>query len=176
MPSPEPRASSGPGQLLEGRVAVVIPAHDHGHFIVESIRSALAQGECVAEVIVVDDGSTDDTVDAARRVGDSRVRVIRHAEARGPSAARNTGWRATRAEWLFFLDADDALAPVALRALLTAADSDSSEEFPSIPYGYQRCMRWVLRSRRDSLPACRCARVRCWRILLSIIGRVSSWR
>lgn len=133
----ETRTPSGDGNVLAGRVAVVIPAHDHGRFVVESIRSALAQGDRVAEVIVVDDGSGDGTVEQVRGLGDSRVRLLRHDVSKGPSAARNTGWRASRTEWVFFLDADDTLAPGALGALLDSSGLGLSHECSPIPYGYQ---------------------------------------
>lgn len=100
-------------------VSVVIPAKNAAAYISETIASALAQGD-VAEVIVVDDGSTDDTVATVRAVRDSRLRLI-HNESAGVSAARNLGARYASGEWLLFLDADDRLRPDAVAALLAAA-------------------------------------------------------
>ncbi|MCK1362384.1 glycosyltransferase [Bradyrhizobium sp. 199] len=100
-------------------VSVVIPAKNAAAYVGETIASALAQGD-VAEVIVVDDGSTDDTVAIVRAVHDPRLRLI-HNESAGVSAARNLGTRYASGEWLLFLDADDRLRPGAVTALLAAA-------------------------------------------------------
>ncbi|MFL5563195.1 MAG: glycosyltransferase family 2 protein [Gemmatimonadaceae bacterium] len=91
-------------------VSIIIPARNAGPWIQESLQSALAQTHRALEVLVVDSGSTDDTVDRARIVADERVRFFR-APASGPSAARNAGLDAARGEFIQFLDADDALVP-----------------------------------------------------------------
>ncbi|MBR0959287.1 glycosyltransferase [Bradyrhizobium japonicum] len=100
-------------------VSVVIPAKNAAAYVGETLASALAQRE-VTEVIVVDDGSTDETVAIVRRVRDSRLRFI-HNDSAGVSAARNLGARHANGEWLLFLDADDRLRPGAVAALLAAA-------------------------------------------------------
>jgi glycosyltransferase involved in cell wall biosynthesis len=100
-------------------VAVIIPAKNAAAYIGETIASALAQAD-VAEVIVVDDGSTDDTVAIVQAVRDPRLRLMIN-DASGVSAARNLGARSARGDWLMFLDADDRLRPDAVTTLLTAA-------------------------------------------------------
>lgn len=100
-------------------VSVVIPAKNAAAYVGETLASALAQRE-VTEVIVVDDGSTDETVAIVRDVRDSRLRFI-HNDSAGVSAARNLGARYASGEWLLFLDADDRLRPGAVAALLAAA-------------------------------------------------------
>jgi glycosyltransferase involved in cell wall biosynthesis len=100
-------------------VSVIIPAKNAAAYVRETIATTLAQGD-VAEVIVVDDGSTDDTVAIVRAVRDPRLRLI-HNQSAGVSAARNLGARHARGEWLLFLDADDRLRPGAVAALLAAA-------------------------------------------------------
>lgn len=100
-------------------VSVVIPAKNAAAYVGETIASALAQGD-VAEVIVVDDGSTDETVAIVRAVRDPRLRLI-YNDSAGVSAARNLGARYASGEWLLFLDADDRLRPGAVAALLSAA-------------------------------------------------------
>lgn len=90
-------------------VSVVIPTYNRARFVGEAIESALQQGGLVAEVIVVDDGSTDATSDVVGAFG-SRVRYIRTENA-GASAARNTGARAARTAWVAFLDSDDVWLP-----------------------------------------------------------------
>lgn len=100
-------------------VSVIIPAKNAAAHIGETIASALAQAD-VTEVIVVDDGSTDDTMAIVRAIGDPRLRLTMN-EASGVSAARNLGARSARGGWLMFLDADDRLRPDAATTLLTAA-------------------------------------------------------
>jgi GT2 family glycosyltransferase len=93
-------------------VAIVIPYFRQRHWLCETIQSALQQTRPPAEIVVVDDGSGDDVacwIDS----NDPRIRLLHQANA-GPSTARNKGWRATRAPWILFLDADDILEPQAL--------------------------------------------------------------
>ncbi len=97
-------------------ITVVVPAFNAEPWITEALSSTLRQstGRDTLEIIVVDDGSTDGTADTAARVlQDSGVAhsVVRHASSRGPSAARNEGWRRASSAWVQFLDADDCLAP-----------------------------------------------------------------
>lgn len=93
-------------------VSAVIPAYNAAPFIARAIESVLAQTRPVLEVLVVDDGSRDETAVIAERFGPP-VRVIRQANA-GPSAARNHGARLSRGEWIALLDADDAWLPTKL--------------------------------------------------------------
>lgn len=105
-------------------VAVVIPCFNHKRFLAGAIESALHQTVPPTEVLVVDDGSTEDI---RRVVSDfAGVRLIRH-ENRGLAAARNSGLQATTSGKLIFLDADDRLVPEAiamgLRCLTASADA-----------------------------------------------------
>lgn len=93
-------------------VSVVIPCFNTGRFLAEAIESVFAQTWREHEVIVVDDGSTDDSARIAAAYTD--VRLVRQANA-GVSAARNRGLAECRGEHLVFLDADDRLLPGALR-------------------------------------------------------------
>ena len=87
-----------------GLVSVIIPCYNQAHFLDEAIESVLAQTYSNREIIVVDDGSTDNTATVARC--HSPVGYI-YQENAGPSAARNTGVKESRGEYLVFLDADD---------------------------------------------------------------------
>ena len=92
-------------------VSVVITTYNHARFLVEAIESALGQTVVPAEVIVVDDGSTDDPASVVSRYPE--VQLIRQSN-QGLAAARNTGWRAACGHYVVFLDADDRLMPQAL--------------------------------------------------------------
>ncbi len=95
------------------RISVILPVYNRPTMLVESVGSVLAQTFTDWEIIIVDDGSTDDTpAVAARLVAEHRPRIqyLRQANA-GPGAARNTGLEAARGEFIQFLDSDDLLAP-----------------------------------------------------------------
>jgi glycosyltransferase involved in cell wall biosynthesis len=88
----------------ESLISVVVPAFNAARFLPDAIRSIESQRYPQLEILVVDDGSTDGTADAAQSF--SRVRLIRQTNG-GIAAARNTGVLAARGRWLAFLDADD---------------------------------------------------------------------
>jgi len=100
-------------------VSVVIPTHDRGRVVVEAIESALAQTHPPLEVIVVDDGSTDDTVERVGRLRDARVKYLRRSHA-GVSAARNAGIAAATGDLVAFLDSDDLWKPDKVEAEIAA--------------------------------------------------------
>lgn len=86
-------------------ITAVLPAYNCAANIARALRSVLGQSRRPDEVIVVDDGSTDDTAQVVRSFGDD-VRLIQQANA-GASAARNAGIEAAGGEWIAFLDSDD---------------------------------------------------------------------
>lgn len=90
-------------------ISVVIPTYNRADLIPKAIESVLSQTCPVEEVIVVDDGSTDDTPQVLAGYS-GRIRVVRQENA-GQSAARNAGIAAAKAEWIAFLDDDDEYAP-----------------------------------------------------------------
>lgn len=94
-------------------ISVVIPLYNKEASIKQSLMSVLFQSYQNLEVVIVDDGSTDDSVAKVEEIQDSRIRLIRQ-ENGGPSKARNTGVKNAKGEWILFLDADDELLPDAL--------------------------------------------------------------
>ena len=90
-------------------ISVVIPNYNYGRFIAETIEGVLAQTHPIHEIIVVDDGSTDDSIEVLKKFGE-RVSVIEQRN-QGVGAARNTGARKSSGEFIAFLDADDVWLP-----------------------------------------------------------------
>jgi len=111
---------------MEPLVSIVIPCFNQGRFLGEAIDSALAQAHPAIEVIVVNDGSTDDT----RSVACARPGV-RHIEQRnqGAPTARNTGLADSRGEYVLFLDADDRLLPHAVALGIQSLDAHPDWSF-----------------------------------------------
>ena len=90
-------------------VSVIIPTHNRRALVCEAVASIQAQRAVACEIIVVDDGSTDNTA-AALRASAPDIRYMRQAQ-RGVAAARNAGVRCAAGEWLAFLDSDDVWRP-----------------------------------------------------------------
>ncbi len=86
-------------------ISAVIPAYNAGKYLGRTIESVLGQSRAADEIIIVDDGSTDNTADVAADYG-AKVKYI-HQDNAGASAARNAGIEAASCEWIAFLDADD---------------------------------------------------------------------
>jgi glycosyltransferase involved in cell wall biosynthesis len=90
------------------KVSVIVPTHNYGRFLPASVGSALRQTSCDLEVIIVDDGSTDETPSVIQQLAtDARIRAIRSPNREGPAAARNRGLACARADYVAMLDADD---------------------------------------------------------------------
>jgi len=111
------------------RFSIVIPTYNYGRFLDRAVSSALAQPGDDFEVLVVDDGSTDDTPRVVERFGDD-LRYVRQQN-RGAAAARNRGAELAAGEWIVFLDADDRLLPKALAHFreATAAHAEAAMVF-----------------------------------------------
>lgn len=123
-------------------ISAIIPAYNAEKYLGEAITSMLEQTIAPAEVIVVDDGSTDGTGAVAAGFG-NRVRLITQANA-GCAAARNHGVRVATGDHIAFLDADDLWMPFKLEVQLAAL---SSEAAPEIVFGH------VTQFRSPELPA-----------------------
>lgn len=98
-------------------ISVLIPAYNSARWITDTLQSVLAQTHRPIEIIVADDGSTDDTVTTAIRFAGKGVKVLR-LEHGGASAARNAAFNASRGEYIQFLDADDLISPNKLECQL----------------------------------------------------------
>jgi len=105
---------------MSDAVAVIIPAYNAARHLRRTIESVLAQTVPATEIIVVDDGSTDDTASVVRSFA-PRVRLIQKPNG-GPGSARNLGAQQTAATWLAFVDADDVWYPDKLAGQLAVAE------------------------------------------------------
>lgn len=118
-------------------ISVVIPLYNKAAYVERAIRSALAQGEAVCEVIVVDDGSRDDSAAVVEAMQEPRVKLIRQPNA-GVSAARNRGIEAAQGKYICFLDADDMYLEGFIDEIL-----DLVARFPqACLYGTSYIKRW----------------------------------
>jgi glycosyltransferase involved in cell wall biosynthesis len=102
-------------------VSVIVPTHNRSNLLALTLGSVLQQRAVDLEVIVVDDGSTDDTAEVVAGLGDARVRLVRHDTPQGVAGARNRGIAEARGRWVAFLDDDDLWAPDKLARQLQAA-------------------------------------------------------
>jgi glycosyltransferase involved in cell wall biosynthesis len=105
-------------------ISVVLATYNRCRTLPRAIASVLAQEGATLELIIVDDASRDDTAAYLATLGDPRIRVIVCASNGGPSAARNRGLAAARADIVAFLDSDDAYRPRRLTAPLAAFAAD----------------------------------------------------
>src|ERR1019366_3049423 len=128
------------------KVSVVIPCFNHGEFLPEAVASVTGIGRDDVELIVVDDGSTDERtrkeMDALVAQG---ITVIRQ-ENKGVAAARNAGFIASQGEYIFPLDADDRLRPGWIDHGIRILDSDPQV---GVVYGDAECIgarsgRWLV--------------------------------
>lgn len=88
-------------------VSVILPTYNRAHLICRAIQSILAQTFGDFELIVVDDGSTDNTEEIVKNFNDKRIKYIKCKENKGASTARNTGIKASKGEYIAFQDSDD---------------------------------------------------------------------
>ena len=108
-------------------VSVIIPTYNRANLIGKAIKSVLNQTYKDLEVIVVDDGSTDNTEEIVKSFTDFKIHYICHKHNRGASAARNTGIKASRGEYIAFLDSDDEWLTEKLDKQMKIFVSESSE-------------------------------------------------
>ena len=111
---------------LQKKVSVIIPSFNSGEFLDEAIQSVAGQTYKNLEIIVVNDGSSDNTEEIVRRwqKQDSRIRYIEHRFNKGLAAARNTGIKNSYGEYIAFLDADDVWIPTKLEVQIHAIEKE----------------------------------------------------
>ncbi len=118
---------SGPESAVrdphEPRVTVLVPSYNHARFVVATVQSVLDQTEPAVEVLVIDDGSTDDSLSRLAAIDDPRVTVLAHENC-GLSRTLNRGLALARGRWVKLLPSDDMLAPRCLTLQLEAARAD----------------------------------------------------
>jgi glycosyltransferase involved in cell wall biosynthesis len=107
---------------VTAKISVVLPVHNRADVLPRAIRSVLQQEFRDFELIVVDDGSTDESAKVAASFADERIRIIRLDANRGGNAARNEGIRAASAPLLGFLDSDDRYLPNKLSSVVGEFD------------------------------------------------------
>lgn len=138
--SPRKESSSTPPT-----VSVILPTYNRGHLIVRAILSVLNQSYSDFELLIVDDGSTDQTQEVIARLDDSRIRYIRHKQNQGASAARNTGIKASLGRFLAFQDSDDEWLPNKLAQQVESL----TQSPPKVGVVYSRF--WHIHGHRKSL-------------------------
>jgi len=148
------------------KVSVVIPSYNHAAYVGDAVASVLNQSESDLELIVVDDGSSDHTLDILHAVTDPRLRVVPQAN-QGAHAAINRGLREAVGRYLAILDSDDTYHPnrleKALEILETEPDAgligshieivDGENRTLGIKHGYRDCSPWLLRFPQRSFRA-----------------------
>lgn len=117
--------TSSKTEQVAGRaaVSVIVPSYNCGRFIAEALDSILGQTLQVEQIVVVDDGSKDDTEKVVARYTDPRVQYIKQNNA-GVASARNTGLNACRGEFVTFLDADDRWRPTFVEKMVRLLSED----------------------------------------------------
>lgn len=109
------------------RVSIITPLHDKGPYVLETIRSVQAQSFGDWEMIVVENGSSDDGPEKVRAFEDHRIRLVESPRV-GPGAARNFGLSLATGEWILFLDADDLLGSGYLNSRLSLSEKSPSAD------------------------------------------------
>ena len=113
----------------EALVSVIIPAYNCEKYVVEAINSVLAQTYKNWELLVLDDGSKDNTLQVIEEFSknDSRIKTLPNGKNMGVSATRNRGIELASGEWIAFLDSDDMWHPLKLEKQLSFAEENAAE-------------------------------------------------
>src|SRR5262249_39221274 len=117
----------GREEIMRPTVSVIVAAYNIAAYVGKAIDSAIAQTEGSFELLVIDDGSSDGTVDVVKSYRDSRLRLVVKEWNRGASRARNRIIAEAQGTWLAILDGDDWWAPDRLAKLLDAASATHAD-------------------------------------------------
>jgi len=117
-------------------VSVIIPTYNRVNTIQRAINSVLKQTYKNFELIIVDDGSTDNTENVILRENDDRIVFLKHDTNKGGSAARNTGISHAKGKYIAFLDSDDEWCPEKLKKQVEALDKLQTDDWGGIYCGY----------------------------------------
>lgn len=128
-------------------VSVIIPAYNAERFILETIQSLQRQTFIDFEIIVVDDGSTDQTVFLVTQIEEPRLRVL-SVDHQGLSATRNRGVAASQSKFVAFLDADDLWMPDTLKSYVEALTANSAAD---LSYGWTYFWNYDLKNSSDAI-------------------------
>lgn len=120
-------------------IDVVIPCFQYGRFLRDSVGSVLHQGIESLRVLIIDNGSTDNSLDVARQLAseDRRIQIIAHDRNLGPITSFNEGIDWAAADYFMILDADDVLAPGCLKRAMSIMDENPGIAFC---HGSERCI------------------------------------
>lgn len=130
-------------------VSVIIPCFNYGAYLEESVNSVLEQTRTVDQIIIIDDGSTDNTKQVAKNLCQKSPKVgYYRVSNQGPAAARNRGIEKARGEYIIFLDADDTLESTCIQACLKAA-----RQYPKAGYVYTQSRFFGEKKGDSSYPA-----------------------
>lgn len=108
-------------------VSVILPTYNRAHLVGRAIQSVLDQMYQDFEIIVVDDGSGDNTEEIINGFTDTRIRYVKHQKNKGGSAARNTGIKLAKGKYIAFQDSDDEWLPDKLEKQMKAFKKASDE-------------------------------------------------
>lgn len=132
------------------RVSVILTVYNRASMVRDAIDSLLAQTFTDFEIVVVDDGSTDGSVDLIKSIDDPRIRLIAHERNKGTPTARNSGLEAATGEYIAWLDSDDLARPKRLERQVAYLDANPSIAMVGTLVGAIRAngrRRWTRQSR-----------------------------
>ena len=134
------------------KISVVIPTYNRAHLIKKAINSVFEQTYQDFEIVIIDDGSKDNTEEIVKSINDGRIRYIKHEKNKGEAGARNTGIENSKGEYIAFLDTDVTWSKDKLEKQLNILESSPADvgvvftgvEF--IDYKTQEVVsRWIIR-------------------------------
>lgn len=108
------------------KVSIIIPAYNAEKYIIATLESILAQNYSDFECVVVDDGSSDNTLAVVRTFNDARVKMVAQPNSGGPAKPRNVGIAAASGDYIFIFDSDDIMMPQKLKTYMDLFEQNSS--------------------------------------------------